>query len=1442
MECPIAPASRPSPRRVAAWSLGLILTTGASAGPAASAFETPVSVDLLDPAAFTERAGGAETPVAPADGPRHALWTQTTAPEWDGVSFGDTKQAGARHLRIGFKGPVPVGTVITLGGGRLSVLAPAAAYPGRLGEEADWVPADRLKGGRISRDEAGRQDYVTWVLPSGTTTRALRFTHEAAPTDPGYAGWLGGAFVLAARFADVAPQATASAGSRGEAAGLINDGSNNNTWVVWDNGEEGAARAITPAHPGWVILTWPRAQRLRGLDALGAGFGAAEVQAYRGPEGRHPREATEADWAEIRGFDGIDSQYPRTLGVNGMDFGRDVVTRAVRLRITGATKEGHPHLIGKTRGGRRVWLGELQALRPLDDADLSTAALPSGEESAPRPPIPVRFALEEPGYVTLVIEDSGGRRVRNLVSETPFPAGPNVAWWDGLDDLRRDEEAARHGLYQIPSRFVPPGTYRVRGLARRAIDLRYEFSAYNAGRPPWPTADHAGGWLTNHTPPSAALFVPAATAPGGTPLVFLGSYVSEGGDGLAWVDLDGCKQGGRGTVGGAWTGASHLARDDGKDAVPGVFAYAGAAWEGELRLTALTRHGDRAAVKYHFEGGKAASGLSGLAVRDGLIVCSLPKRGRLLLADARAGTVLGESPLDDPRGLAFDAGGRLLALSGRRLLRYRLPEPLRTTAALPTPEVVVADGLEDPRQLSLDARGNLYVSDRGGSHQVKVFAPDGKPLRAIGAPGAPKAGPYDPGHMNNPEGVAIDGRDHLWVAEEDFQPKRVSVWTLDGEPVDAFYGPSEYGGGGTLDPRDPTRFYYHGMEFRLDWEKGSDRLARVFFRPGPGDLGLPDGPGAGGQPETPLYRDGRRYFTNCYTSNPTNGASIATLWLDRGGIAVPVAALGRANDWGLLKEAAFRPKWPAGVDPDGEYGSNQAHFAWSDADGDAHVQPAEVTITRGSVGGITVMPDLAFVASRVGDRAMRFAPAGFTARDVPLYDLKAGEELVVGAQPPASSGGDQALVAPDGRVVLTVAPGPFAPQSVGGAAGGKPTWSYPSLWPGLHASHESPPPDRPGELIGTTRLLGGFVTPRRGDAGPIWAINGNMGNVYLFTADGLFVATLFNDVRQGKSWAMPAATRGMTLDGVTLHDENFWPSITQAEDGRVFLVDGNRTSLVRVDGLETVRRLPETSLVLTAADLEAARAHVVEAEARRQKGRGQGTLAVAIRAKAPVVDGRLDDWSGAEWADIDKAGVAAFFDSRSKPYDVTAAVAVAGDRLFVAFRTGDPELLRNSGELPVAPFKTGGALDLMIGADPAADPARDRPAPGDARLLVGRAGGKPFALLYRAVVPGTKAPVPFSSPWRTITLDRVDDVADQVRLASNGGDYELSIPLEALGLAPAPGRSIRADVGLLRGDGFQTLRRVYWNNKATGITADVPSEAMLTPALWGRWRFAAAGD
>ena len=95
---------------------------------------------------------------------------------------------------------------------------------------------------------------------------------------------------------------------------------------------------------------------------------------------------------------------------------------------------------------------------------------------------------------------------------------------------------------------------------------------------------------------------------------------------------------------------------------------------------------------------------------------------------------------------------------------------------------------------------------------------------------------------------------------------------------------------------------------------------------------------------------------------------------------------------------------------------------------------------------------------------------------------------------------------------------------------------------------------------------------------------------------------------------------------------------------------------------------------------------------------------------------------------------------------------------------------------------------MMVGADPAANPTRTLPWPAMTALLVTLIGGKPHALLYRPVVPGgAKRVVPFSSPSRTINIDRVDDVSGDFEFAAADGNYEFSIPLSTLGLNPAAG-------------------------------------------------------
>ena len=127
-------------------------------------------------------------------------------------------------------------------------------------------------------------------------------------------------------------------------------------------------------------------------------------------------------------------------------------------------------------------------------------------------------------------------------------------------------------------------------------------------------------------------------------------------------------------------------------------------------------------------------------------------------------------------------------------------------------------------------------------------------------------------------------------------------------------------------------------------------------------------------------------------------------------------------------------------------------------------------------------------------------------------------------------------------------------------------------------------------------------------------------------------------------------------------------------------------------------------------------------------------------------------------------------------------------------------------------------------------------------------------VLFLAVSPGSKDPVVYESPIGTVSFDKVEDVTAQavfrtatVREEKKGRQKEarswtvyqseLSIPLSVLGLKVASGLVLHGDVGILRGDGTETIERLYWHNKATGLTADLPSEARLAPHLWGEWKF-----
>ncbi|MEZ0296070.1 MAG: hypothetical protein ACAI35_06405 [Candidatus Methylacidiphilales bacterium] len=1480
--------------------------TPAATAPASELLETHITPEDLDADTFTDWVDGKEQP-RPSDldekqmrnfMPDYAVFTTKTKPNHGSYTFGESKTPGPRYMRIGFRNSVPIGTVLVNGTGSISVLKKGVQYPGNLPDDSQWLPAQRLSGGEVTTAESG--GIVLWVLPPGTETSAIRFTHVAESKDRKYNGSLSGMLILKSRLVNIAPQAAAVTESKNQqAARLINEASDG--WGSWENiPTEGDRPQLIKDKPETIMLVWPKQVSFNGVGLVFPGFATAEAEIYTGPDSTHPRDAAESAWKPAGSLSGLENQYPRMLPLEMHDFGKSLTTRALRLRLTSTNKGSHPHMQNRSAGGKRVFLSEWMVLRDLGAATLESVAVAVAPKvkKEPTPPIAIPFTLPEDGFVTLVIEDPTGKRVRNLVSEMPFPKGKNVAAWDGTDDLGRDLDAAKHGLYRIPAQAVPPGSYKVRGLWRKAVSARYEFSVYVEGNPPWNTPDHTGAWLANHSAPQAAAFVQGAKSPTGQPVVFLGSYVTEGPDGFIWVDLDGKKLGGKKWIGGNWTAAPFIAADNGSQSISDHCVYVASTWKEkikkgstevpsvELRVTAIALNPNKIAAEEQklldvpvvrqpvpnikedeikmdadeehdvvaLNAKVEPSQITGLAVHDGIVVCSFAGQDGLILLNAKdGGKQIGAAKVKGAMSLAFDAKGRLLVLSGNKLVRF---DNISDPARLPAPVTVIEDGaLEAPVAVTLDASGNIYVSDRGNSHQVKVFTAEGKALRTVGTAGVPKAGPYDKTHMNNPNGLAVDSRGQLWVTETDFLPKRVSVWSKEGALAKAFYGPAKYGGGGTLDPQDRNKYYYAdegrgAIEFKLDWDKGTYEPTGIYIRRASDGLKMPFRNAAA---EVPLYHNGKRYFTNCYNNNPTGGSSTTVLYLEKDGVARPVLVAGNSAQWDVLKSDDFKSAWPEGIDLNAKK-NNRAFFIWSDLNDDGKPQNEEISWLAKESGGITVMPDLSLCVARMSGKAMRFAPAGMTDSGVPKYDINNGEVRAEGVEGPRSSGGDQMLVTDDGQTIVSLGMAPFSPWSLSGAKDGKPAWSYPNPWPGLHASHHAARPSQPGQVIGATRLMGGLFTPKGADVGPMWGINANMGNCYIFTADGLFVTTVFHDVRKAPVWGMPQAVRNMEVGNLSLHDENFWPTITQTSDGKVYMQDGARSSLVRLDGLETVKRLPETTVTLTAADLEKARTWLMQREAERQAENGTGILKVAMPDTAPVVDGKLDDWKTASWVDIEKAGAGANFNSDAKPYDVRAAVAIANGNLYAAWATVDDEdlLTTNTGEIAEAPFKTGGALDIMIGTNPTARADRTAAAPGDLRLLITRkpvaAEGKDkskrtfktMAVLYRPVVPGT-APekrVPFSSPWRTFNFDQVTDVSDKVQVADDGkGHFEISVSLDTLGLKPQPGTRIRGDIGVLRGAPGQSTARVYWSNKATAIVSDVPSEAELLPALWGEWEF-----
>lgn len=1077
-------------------------------------------------------------------------------------------------------------------------------------------------------------------------------------------------------------------------------------------------------------------------------------------------------------------------------------------------------------------------------------AIAAPQPPAPAPAVaeaekgfPIHVELTKPQKVTIVIEDSAGKRVRNLMAETLLPAGSNVVNWDGYDDGTTGKDG------ELIRKRVAPGTYHARGLTHDGIKTIYEFTVYGGGKTPWPTDDMTGAWLADHSPTFGATFIPEGSPYGdGKPQVMLLASVAESGAPMVWIGTDGTTYQRRQLWG--WGGGFSAATDFGKDKDPRYYAYVlngNAGTKDPVVVKGLTTAKDSIGITYFdvkkvgpdvlsytpkndLEKNLYRDPMLTLSVRDGLAAFTVSTDNAVVLGDIKTGTILGTIDIPKPKGVLVVNKNTLLVSTGTSVSLCTLQWNGTTPTLASRTDVIT--GLEEARTLQMDLdQKHLFVADWGKSNQIKVYdALTYKPAYVIGQPGGLQVGKYNDQQMQCPNGMAIDDKGQLWVAEADWMPKRISIWdAATGKLLDARYGPPHYGGGGTIDPTDKTRMFFGEfgctMEFKLDWTTGKATLVAIPVRTEvqPYDFNFLE---LGYGPEVPWHANGRTYLSLSYQTAHRSNNNVG-LWLydDKTMTAKPACFVGSFSFWAnpvrggkaenydevkkFLKVNQFEPFFApltcwTDLNSDGKVTRNELTFRIFPEKSGA-VNRGDPKKTPREIAGFHMFSPRTDL-SLCGSWNMMISPPTFRADGTPAYDIKKARFMV----PPSNDqcwqeDGYSGILADDG----------FWLQDFKGYKNGKLVWSYPV------DNDQGVPPRYPGNVVEPTRLMGPYFKMQKGEAGILGVTNGERGNMYIMTSDGLLVDTIGGHRATAELFRFPEAKRGMDVTGYSFEDEHFHPTVTHTANDEVYMVAGKEhCSIFRLDGLQNIKRQEFDDISLTAADLASIPARKVY-PARKA---GQAQMQVVQLTAAPKVDGKIDEWAGADWVDIGTAG--------------KGTIAINGDKLYAAWKTTNPKVLANTAADPEFAFKRGGAVDLMIGR-------RNRvtkdmanglsPLDGDFRLLACQVNGKNLAVLYRQVALDNKLgrPVLYESPIGKVNFDDVAIINDQVELAQTDGNVELSIPLKLLKLAGNENETFFGDMGILRGQGAQTTLRTYWNNIDTAMVSDIPTEVRLVPGNWG---------
>ena len=543
-------------------------------------------------------------------------------------------------------------------------------------------------------------------------------------------------------------------------------------------------------------------------------------------------------------------------------------------------------------------------------------------------------------------------------------------------------------------------------------------------------------------------------------------------------------------------------------------------------------------------------------------------------------------------------------------------------------------------KILLDARfedGLLFVETTFGG--VKAFDPKtGKFMR----PGCSRqrpplppvlasrvvdshVGTYNPEELVRPVAWLTDSNGRTWVAEDRWNPKRISCWNVDGTLRFEKIGSPAYGASSAgFDSEDATHWVADNVHYRVDMEAGTAKPVAVARKENCRVAGLePARQYRFTRVNGETYALGEGMVLTLSEIRP-NGAFIDRAFLSS------VHFFERACDFvetDIVK--AIRQRFNITDEKE----KRCRGLVWQDLNSDGEIQIDEVEVTPAGWafgwdwwGAVVETADVPFF---VRDLQGREYCGKLKAGDWRFSAAFSGLRPIRGALPNGVTTLLNGEYMVDDRGVAYVQ----KEQIVAIDPQGCILWGFPNPFRGVGGSHDAPFP-RSGEMIGVIFGLGTAPLP---DGRRVLAWQGNHGPVYFLDSTGAFLGALFKDCRVSELEG-PDLIGGEPFGGTFGYD---------SRNGRYLYQGGNGGyRIYRVDGLESARPVSRAADVSTWMPLPQELSIPVDGEARLARwGRSEDeitlwasrasedlVLRVEVRDPSPWVN------NGGDWTALFKTG------------------------------------------------------------------------------------------------------------------------------------------------------------------------------------------------------------